>query len=93
MYQLITQSFLGLQQEGNKLKIVPCVPTEWESFTIHYRYMKTTYHIIVTQKENLGDTIVSLDGVEEKSGVITLIDDGIDHSIGIVLFTSSEFLI
>ncbi|HTB07368.1 MAG TPA: glucoamylase family protein [Bacteroidia bacterium] len=93
MYQLITQSFLGLQQEGNKLKIAPCVPTEWESFTIHYRYMKTTYNIVVTQKESVGETIVSVDGIEEKSGIITLVDDGIGHSIGIVLCTNRELLI
>jgi cellobiose phosphorylase len=32
MYRLITESFLGLKQERNKLKIVPCVPKEWEQF-------------------------------------------------------------
>ena len=35
LYRLIIESFLGLQQEGNKLKIVPCIPEEWESFKIH----------------------------------------------------------
>jgi cyclic beta-1,2-glucan synthetase len=90
MYQLITESFLGLQQEGNKLRIIPCVPAEWQSFTIHYRYMKTIYHIVVTQKENTGDKILTLDGIEEQSGVFTLLDDGKDHTIGLSLGKSKS---
>jgi len=86
MYQLITESFLGLQQEGDKLKITPCVPPEWPSITIHYRYGKTIYHIIVTQKIEVGNPVVTVDGVEEKSGVITLVDDGAPHVIALVLF-------
>ena len=30
-YQLITESFIGLQKNGNKLGFVPCVPEEWSS--------------------------------------------------------------
>jgi cellobiose phosphorylase len=87
MYRLITEYFLGLQREGNKLKIVPCVPEEWESFKVHYRYRNTFYHIVFTQKNSVGEMVVTLDEIEEKSGIITLADDGADHTIGITLYT------
>ena len=42
MYQLIISSFLGLTREGTTLKINPCVPHEWKSFEIDYRFKKQT---------------------------------------------------
>lgn len=51
MYRLIIESFLGMQQYANKLKFAPCVPEEWETFKIHYRYWNTMYHICFTQMQ------------------------------------------
>ena len=89
MYRLITESFLGLQQEGNKLKIVPCVPKEWESFKAHYRYKNTMYHIEVMQINMAEEIIVTVDGVKQKDLMITLINDGAEHNVqvaNVVLF-------
>jgi len=49
MYRLITESLLGLRREGTKLSFTPCLPADWESFMVHYRYRETIYHITVTQ--------------------------------------------
>ena len=83
MYRLITESFLGLQQKANKLKIVPCTPQEWESFKIHYRYKNTVYHILVTQKNSTEEMIVTVDGLVQEDNTITLADDGIEHNVQI----------
>ena len=81
LYRLITESFLGLQQEGNKLKIDPCVPEEWESFKVHYRYKKSIYHIEVMQI-NIGEEImITVDGIEQIDKMITLADDGMEHNV------------
>ena len=87
MYRLIIEFFLGLQQEADKLKFVPCIPKEWESFKIHYRYKNTFYHIFFTQKDSAGKMVVRLDEKEEESGIINLADDGLEHTIGITLYT------
>ncbi|MEP7232348.1 MAG: glucoamylase family protein [Ginsengibacter sp.] len=81
LYRLLTESFLGLHQEGNKLKINPCVPKEWPSFKVHYRYKKSMYHIEVMQI-NIGEEIkIVVDGAEPKDKMITLADDGIEHNV------------
>ena len=85
MYRLITESFLGLQQEGNKLKIVPCVPKEWESFKVHYRYKNTMYHIEVMQINMAEEIIVTVDGVKQKDLMITLINDGAEHNVQVTV--------
>ncbi len=81
LYRLITESFLGLQQEGNKLKFAPCIPLEWKSFKVHYRYSNTMYHIEVTQQESPSQIKVSLDNVAQEDNRITLTDDGAEHHV------------
>ena len=49
MYRLIVESLLGLRLEVDKLYFAPCLPVDWTSFKLHYRYRETVYHITVTQ--------------------------------------------
>ncbi len=81
LYRLIIEYFLGLQQEGNKLKIVPCVPEEWQSFKVDYRYKNTVYYIVVTQKNSTAEMIVTVDGVNQQDRTITLTDDRVEHNV------------
>ena len=86
MYRLITESFLGLQQEDTKLMFVPCIPVDWQSFKVQYRYKKTLYHILLQQTNGEGKMIVTKDGVEQPDNSIDLADDGLEHNIQIILF-------
>jgi cellobiose phosphorylase len=82
LYRLITESFLGLQQEADQLKIIPCIPKEWKSFKVHYRYKNiTVYHIEVMQILAAEKMMVTIDGVEKEGNMITLIDDGAEHNV------------
>lgn len=51
MYQLITESFLGIRREGNTLIIEPRIPIDWKSFKIKYRLNENTYVIEVEQHD------------------------------------------
>ncbi|HVD96839.1 MAG TPA: glucoamylase family protein [Cytophagaceae bacterium] len=90
MYRLITESFLGIEREGNQLRIIPCVPKEWQSYKIHYRFKNTYYHIEVVQNESKGETLISLDNHEEKSDVINMVDDGKEHQVKITIYTGEK---
>jgi cyclic beta-1,2-glucan synthetase len=85
LYRLIIESFLGLQQVGNQLTIISCIPEEWASFKIHYRYRTTLYHIVITQNSNSEQASMVLDGQQQSRNVITLTDDGADHQVDITL--------
>ncbi|MGO9414911.1 MAG: GH36-type glycosyl hydrolase domain-containing protein [Syntrophobacteraceae bacterium] len=80
MYRLILDSLLGLRLETDKLHFTPCLPGEWESFIMHYRYRETVYHITVLQTDNGGTASVIVDGVEQPDKAIPLIDDHLEHS-------------
>lgn len=51
MYQLITESFLGIRREGNTLLVEPRVPAGWKTFRIKYTLNENSYAIEVTQHE------------------------------------------
>jgi cyclic beta-1,2-glucan synthetase len=79
MYRLIVESLLGLRLEGDMLRLAPCLPADWQTFKIHYRYRETVYHIVVSQTD--GEMRVTLDGVERHDGAIPLVDDRREHFV------------
>jgi cellobiose phosphorylase len=82
MYRLIVESLLGLRLETDKLSFVPCLPADWESFKVHYRYRETIYHITIQQMSaGSGETSVTVDGVEQPDDTIPLIDDQQEHLV------------
>jgi cyclic beta-1,2-glucan synthetase len=84
MYRLIVESLLGLRLEIDKLRFAPCLPADWETFKVHYRYRETIYHITVLQtRAGNGKTIVTVDGVdvERDDQAIPLVDDHQEHSV------------
>ncbi|MFO7543713.1 MAG: hypothetical protein R6W97_13030 [Thiobacillus sp.] len=97
MYRLTVETLLGLQLEVDHLRIVPCIPAEWETYKIHYRYRETVYHITVRRiGEQSGQTIrVTVDGVlvhetgvvvaGRPQGHIPLVDDRREHHVEVDL--------
>ncbi|HKQ23804.1 MAG TPA: glucoamylase family protein [Burkholderiales bacterium] len=86
MYRLIVESLLGLTRAGEKLCLAPCLPEDWEGFTVRYRFRQTVYHIAVL-RIGTGDSEpgVTVDGVEQHDGAIPLIDDHKEHSVQVKL--------
>jgi cyclic beta-1,2-glucan synthetase len=86
MYRLILESLLGLRLQADKLSFAPCIPAEWESFKVHYRYQETIYHITVLQtRTGKVGTRVTVDGVERDDQVIPLVDDLQEHSVEVMI--------
>jgi len=86
MYRLIVESLLGLQLDVDRLQFTPCIPAEWKSFRLHYRYRETFYHITVT-RAGPGCKVVSMtvDGLVQRNGAVQLVDDRKEHFVEIAL--------
>jgi cyclic beta-1,2-glucan synthetase len=80
MYRLVIESLLGIHLEIDKLRFTPCIPVDWPSFKIHYRFRETVYHITITNR-GPGSTVqrVLVDGRDQPEKCIQLIDDGSAH--------------
>ena len=84
MYRLILESLLGLQLEAGRLRLAPCLPAAWETVTLRYRYRETVYHISVIQTQAAENrTSVTVDGVEQQDGTVPLLDDRLEHAVGV----------
>jgi cyclic beta-1,2-glucan synthetase len=81
MYTLILESLLGLRRNGDKLRFAPCLPGDWKSFKVHYRYRETVYHITILQSSDNSLASVIVDGVEQPDNTIPLLDDRQAHSV------------
>jgi cellobiose phosphorylase len=85
MYQLILESFIGLKKEGSHLHFKPRVPAAWQSFTITYRYMDTTYIITCNRTaKNSTEGKLLLDGNEQESKFLLLSNDGQSHAVDLL---------
>lgn len=87
MYRLILESLLGLRLENEKLYIEPCIPDEWDSYKIHYRYKETTYHISITRQTGVNNRAeMKLDGLISQDEFIRLVNDHKQHGVEMTLY-------
>ncbi|GAC1420463.1 MAG: glucoamylase family protein [Flavisolibacter sp.] len=85
MYQLIIENFLGFKCKGNRLEINPCIPAEWNSFNIKYKFIDTLYDIKVMQNNTDKQIKLLLDEQPQPNQYLLLTNDGRPHTVIIVL--------
>ncbi|MDB5802562.1 MAG: NdvB [Rhodocyclales bacterium] len=87
MYRLIVESLLGLRREGDRLSINPCMPDDWKTFSMRYRYGETSYHIAVLRAAAGVEAAMQLtvDGVLQKEAVVVMCDDKAEHGVEVIL--------
>ncbi len=86
MYQLIVKNLLGIQLKVDRLYFEPCLPKEWQSFKVHYRFRETFYHISL-QRSASEDKILSVtvDGNAQQDLSIPLTNDRIEHTAEVII--------
>ena len=83
MYRLIVESLLGLQLDGDRLHVAPCLPAEWNEFKLSYRYRETEYRITVLRSsvEDEEQARVTVDSTAQADDYIQLVDDRKTHEV------------
>ena len=83
MYRLLVETLLGVNREGDSLRIAPKMPSAWSSYKIHYRYLHTVYHITISRlpADSANTAQLILDGTELHSETLPLQDDHRGHSV------------
>jgi cellobiose phosphorylase len=84
LYRLIVESLLGLQRKADRLRITPCMPSDWDRYALEYRYGDTVYRIDVI-RTGTADSAVGistiLDGIDLGDQDIPLRDDHVAHAV------------
>lgn len=84
-YNAGIEYILGLKIEKGKIKIQPCIPSNWKEYSICYKYEETIYNIKVKNpnSKNTGITKIFVNGKNEKE--ILLKNDGQIYDIEIIM--------
>ena len=86
MYRLIVESLLGLRLDVDRLRFTPCLPADWKSFLLHYRYRETFYHITVTRSGPGCDVVsMTVDDLVQSDKEVLLVDDHKEHFVEVML--------
>ena len=83
MYRLLIETLLGVNLEGDQLRLTPRMPKGWTSYKIHYRYRQSVYHITITRLDTDTEDAnqLVLDGKKLAAGTIPLVDDQQEHFV------------
>ena len=75
LYVIVLEQMLGFDKQGDKVRLMPLAPKDWQEFTITYRHGRTTYHLTASREA----PFPTLDGEKLSEGWIQLKDDGRIH--------------
>jgi cellobiose phosphorylase len=89
MYRLLIETLLGVNLEGDHLRLTPRLPKEWTTYKIHYRYRQTVYHITITRltAEDAETNQLYLDGEELAVKTVPLADDRREHFVELKVYS------
>jgi len=83
----ISQWILGVKPEFEGLEIDPCIPKDWNGYTISRLYRGSTYVIDVKNPDHVSTGVkkVTVDGNEISGNVLPVFNDGKEHKVEVVM--------
>jgi cellobiose phosphorylase len=86
-YVAITQFILGIRPDYDGLIIDPCIPTNWDYFSVKRKFRDAIYDIKVSNpdKKSKGIKSLKIDGKEIKRNKIPIFADGKKHEVEVTL--------
>ena len=79
LYFILMEEIFGLKLRKNTLRIDPCIPKNWDKFSIKFK----NYQIKIANpnKVNRGVREVFLDGIKQSNNQIPFFDDANSHLV------------
>ncbi len=86
-YQAATKYIIGVRPDHKGLIIDPCIPKDWEGFTVVRKFRNTTYNINIKNPNHVSKGVKSMtiDGNHFEGNIAPLFKDGKTHYINIIL--------
>jgi cyclic beta-1,2-glucan synthetase len=83
MYQAGLEWILGIRRHGDRLQLQPCIPCEWPTFSVRYRYGRALYIITVLNPQHKSNGVSQL-RIDEQEIVLTAYDTNNGPSIPMI---------
>ncbi len=83
----ISQHVLGIRPEYDGLRVDPCIPKAWSSFTIRRTFRNAVYVITVENPNHVskGVKTVEMDGLRLSGSVIPILSDDKEHQVRVMM--------
>ena len=83
----ITQYILGIRPEFDGLLIDPCIPPEWNGFTVRRKFRGAIYNIEILNPEHKskGAWEITVDGKKVDSSLIPVFPEGTEHHVKVIM--------
>ncbi|MBS1201338.1 MAG: hypothetical protein H6R27_2016, partial [Proteobacteria bacterium] len=83
LYRVLVERLLGIERQGGRLRIRPCLPEDWPRYRARLKYGSSRYELQVDSPFRLsaGPAVVEVDGQEQEDEWVLLVDDGGQHRI------------
>ncbi|MDY6872974.1 MAG: glucoamylase family protein [Chloroflexota bacterium] len=87
LHRLGVEAILGLQLRGDHFIVNPCIPADWDGYTMTFRKNGSVYNIKVQNPDHVqrGVRSVRMDGEALSDGQIPLDPDSGEHTVEIIL--------
>jgi cellobiose phosphorylase len=87
MYQAGTQFILGIQPTYRGLRLAPCIPTEWDGYTVSRTFRGNRYEIEVRNPDHVSSGIqeIVVDGRVIAGDLLPLFEDDRTHKVIVTL--------
>ncbi len=86
-FYAITQYILGIRPDYDGLIVDPCIPKNWDGFTVYRKFRNANYHISVQNPNHISKGIkeIFIDGKPLNGNVIPAFGDGKKHDVRVIL--------
>jgi cellobiose phosphorylase len=83
----ISQWILGVRADYNGLIVDPCIPAEWNEFSVKRVFRGTTFNIAIKNPSHVckGVKSMTVDGVAVNGNIIPVITDGKAHNVEVIM--------
>ena len=86
-FYAVTQYILGIRPEYSGLLIDPCIPSDWEGFTVQRRFRNADYVITVQNPNHIAKGVkeITVDGKQIVGKILPDFRDGKIHDVAVIM--------
>jgi cellobiose phosphorylase len=83
----VTQYILGIRPGYDGLHIDPCIPPEWNGFTVRRKFRGAIYNIEISNPEHKSKGVweITVDGKKVESTIIPVFPEGTEHNVKVTM--------
>ncbi|AGB40248.1 cellobiose phosphorylase [Halobacteroides halobius DSM 5150] len=87
LQRVATNWILGVRADYDGLIVDPCIPAEWDGYTMKRKFRNTTYQITVDNSVHVNQGVkeIKLDGEAIEGNKLPDLDDGEEHQVEVTL--------